>query len=951
MKNLPKCFLASFCFLLAMLFNNNVQAQQSLTSITGWNAYVHLPSTYATSGKTYPTIVFFPGLGEVGTSAGKVIQNGPGAYITQGWNGNVVVNGSTVEFIVISIQPAAAYPNEIRLNQAIQAIKSAYRVDNNRLYLTGLSHGGWCSSTFVSGDAYGGPYTYASQVAAVVTVEGMRPDDNSPYPNLFDNFAKAGGRYLGFEQALDNRDTKTVVDRMNATTSNSAIYVPTNFGGGGHCCWEQFYGGNGNTPVNFNLDGVSQNIYQWMAKQSLGGSAPIPPPASNTPPVANAGTDKTITLPVNTTTLAGAGMDADGTVGAYKWTLFYGPSMASISNSTSANASVSGLIQGAYQFDLTVTDNNGATATDRVQVTVNAAAAAPNQAPAADAGSDKTITLPINTAVLTGSGSDPDGTISAYAWTKTAGPSAGNISNATAASASATGLVQGTYQFQLKVTDNSGATATDVMQVTVNAAATGTDGNQLPVVNAGPDVSVTGGATYASLNGNGNDADGWMTAWQWRKLTGPSSEPVSNANTANAGAGGLVTGVYTFELQGTDNGGGTARDTLQVTVGVVSQTPPANGAPVANAGADINITLPANTATLRGSGSDNDGTVTAYAWTKISGPAATITNANAATANLSGMAEGVYVYELKVTDNGNATATDRVQVTVNAAPATSSKMIRVNVNGGTTYNNTQWNNWNTVSALTSAKFNYDDATVSNINAVLGAQAMIADNGSSYAGAATLFPPAVFRFNSANTSNRTLTIKGLDRTKKYDFEFFGSRASTGNKTIFQIGNLKDTVNTDNNINDVARLSDIAPDNSGNVIVTLSRIGTWNYLAGFTIGESGSGTAAFTRSSGDIMGGVSTSITDNGTSVKVFPNPFVSTINVTMDEKITGKYTITLTSVSGSVLYTKTGTKGAAPITETINASRLGHGNYFIQVVTDSGKTTLQVQKTMPQATQY
>lgn len=242
---------------------------QTLTNIGGWNAYVHLPSSYNTSNATYPTIIFFPGLGEVGTTASSVILNGPGAYIKQGWNGNVVIDGNTVEFIVISLQPPAAYPGEVAINQKIQAIKSLYRVNAAKLYLTGLSHGGWCSTTFVTGDPTGGPYPYASQVAAVVEVQGVKPDDNSPYPNLFDNFALAGGKLLGFEQTNDGRDIPTRVNRMNAKVPGSGIFVATNFGDRGHGFWEQYYGGKGVQPGIFSLGGVSQNLYQWLARQSL----------------------------------------------------------------------------------------------------------------------------------------------------------------------------------------------------------------------------------------------------------------------------------------------------------------------------------------------------------------------------------------------------------------------------------------------------------------------------------------------------------------------------------------------------------------------------------------------------------------------------------------------------------------------------------------------------------
>jgi Secretion system C-terminal sorting domain len=274
--NTPTWRSFSLCISLFLL-TTSLKSQQTLTTIGGWNAYVHLPASYSSGTKAYPTILFFPGLGEVGTNASSVIAYGPGAFITQGWNGNVVVGGNTVEFIVISLQPPAAYPTEVIINQKIQTIKSLYRVDPDRLYLTGLSHGGWCSTTFVTGDAYGGPFTYASQVAAVVEVEGVVPDDNSPYPGLFDNFALSGGKLLGFEQINDNRGMPTRVNRMNATVPNSAIYVQTNFGGGGHCCWSQFYGGQGVQPGIFTLGGVSRNLYQWLASQSRGAGSGLLP--------------------------------------------------------------------------------------------------------------------------------------------------------------------------------------------------------------------------------------------------------------------------------------------------------------------------------------------------------------------------------------------------------------------------------------------------------------------------------------------------------------------------------------------------------------------------------------------------------------------------------------------------------------------------------------------------
>ena len=142
-----------------------------------------------------------------------------------------------------------------------------------------------------------------------------------------------------------------------------------------------------------------------------------------------------------------------------------------------------GLVQGVYQFELKVTDNSGATDNDVMQVTVNPA---PNQAPNANAGPNKTITLPVNKISLSGSGSDADGTVTSYKWTKISGPSAYNIVNASSPVTEVTGLVEGVYQFELKVTDNDGATDNDIMQVTVKPSP-----NQAPNANAGPNKTIT----------------------------------------------------------------------------------------------------------------------------------------------------------------------------------------------------------------------------------------------------------------------------------------------------------------------------------------------------------------------------------------------------------------------------------------------------------------------------
>ncbi|MBN2485485.1 MAG: discoidin domain-containing protein [Bacteroidales bacterium] len=91
----------------------------------------------------------------------------------------------------------------------------------------------------------------------------------------------------------------------------------------------------------------------------------------NIPPVANAGADKSIILPLNSVTIAGSGTDSDGTIASYLWVQVSGPNTANLSEQATPTLIASNLVQGTYQFRLTVTDNQGATASDEVNVTVN----------------------------------------------------------------------------------------------------------------------------------------------------------------------------------------------------------------------------------------------------------------------------------------------------------------------------------------------------------------------------------------------------------------------------------------------------------------------------------------------------------------------------------------------------------------------------------------------------
>ena len=97
-----------------------------------------------------------------------------------------------------------------------------------------------------------------------------------------------------------------------------------------------------------------------------------------------------------------------------------------------------------------------------------------------------------------------------------------------------------------------------------------------------------------------------------------------------------------------------------------SARPNDNNPPVANAGNDTIIVLPSDSSSLDGTASyDPDNNITGYKWIKISGPSTfSIVNASVAKTNVASLMEGIYEFELKVTDAAGLFANDTVKVVV-----------------------------------------------------------------------------------------------------------------------------------------------------------------------------------------------------------------------------------------------------------------------------------------------
>jgi K319L-like, PKD domain len=170
----------------------------------------------------------------------------------------------------------------------------------------------------------------------------------------------------------------------------------------------------------------------------------------------------------NTVTLSAAGSaDSDGTIASYAWTQTSGTTVT-LTNANTVSASFDSPLTDAQlvmTFQVTVTDDDGATASASTTVTID-----PSQPPTAQAGGDSD-TVENSTTTLDGSGStDVDGTIAAYAWLQTSGVAVVLTGADTATpSFDASAAVSITpLEFELTVTDNTGDTGTDTITVSIH---------------------------------------------------------------------------------------------------------------------------------------------------------------------------------------------------------------------------------------------------------------------------------------------------------------------------------------------------------------------------------------------------------------------------------------------------------------------------------------------------
>jgi len=248
MKTFFRLFLALVVF--GSVMKINAQSSSPITSASlDWKInrsgelkyLLYLPPDYKESGdKHWPLMLFLHGAGERGSDVQRVASHGPMSLVKQGTN---------FPFIIVAPQcPAGQIWESEPLLQLLDNTEKKYRVDPKRIYLTGLSMGGY--GTWRLGLAH------PDKFAAIVPICGgcnmieiiLGPRDNANAFKSLPIWAFHGAK----DDVVPLSESERVVDGLRKGGVKEVKF--TVYPEAKHDSWKEAY----KTPA----------LYEWMLSKS-----------------------------------------------------------------------------------------------------------------------------------------------------------------------------------------------------------------------------------------------------------------------------------------------------------------------------------------------------------------------------------------------------------------------------------------------------------------------------------------------------------------------------------------------------------------------------------------------------------------------------------------------------------------------------------------------------------
>jgi hypothetical protein len=187
---------------------------------------------------------------------------------------------------------------------------------------------------------------------------------------------------------------------------------------------------------------------------------------------------------------------------------------------------------------------------------------------------------------------------------------------------------------------------------------------------------------------------------------------------------------------------------------------------------------------------------------------------------------------------------------------------------------------------------------------------------------------------------------LSTAKKYNLELYASRStSTAGSTVFSVNGISVTINVVNNFTNKASFTNLTPNASGQLVVSINKTATYNYLNGFTLTELAS-TSSITSSgiiATESMVEAAFPVRENTEAYGVFPNPANSSFVLRINNEYNGALQVQVVDVAGRSQKEFRLIKNQPVLQQTLFVSELPKGIYFVTTLMGGQRQTVKLSK--------
>jgi predicted peptidase len=193
---------------------------------------LYLPDGYEQKGKLWPLLLFLHGSGERGSNLQLVKTHGPPKHVDK---------GRAYPFIIASPQcPVEHWWSFATLDLLLREIVEKYGVDENRIYVTGLSMGGFATWTLAT--------EYPGRFAAIVPICGGGIPHRASLLSNLPIWAFHGAQ----DPVIPLLYSQEMVNAVNAAGGSATLTI---YPDAGHDAWTETYD--------------NPELYEWLMRQSL----------------------------------------------------------------------------------------------------------------------------------------------------------------------------------------------------------------------------------------------------------------------------------------------------------------------------------------------------------------------------------------------------------------------------------------------------------------------------------------------------------------------------------------------------------------------------------------------------------------------------------------------------------------------------------------------------------